>query len=568
MNTAAEGTHANFGLGTWPARRARISPERTALVEGGLALTYAALADRTARLAGHLAERGVRSGDRVAYLGVNAASTFETFFATWLLGAIAVPLNYRLSGAEIRYMLADSGAAVLVHSPDADPLLAAAAPLPDTLRILIAAGPAGPADRVHAADPARPATFDRDRSTGPAGDDRSPAPGERPPSGAPGPAGSPDLAAAIAAGPALEVPPAVDPDDPAVLLYTSGTTGRPKAAVLSHANLTWNTINQLAHIDIGQDERALCVSPLFHATGLGQVTLPTFFKGGSVEPVARFDAGAILDRIEQARITSFSAVPTMLSMMCEHPRWADVELGSLTSVVYGGSPVQERVARAWLDRGVRLQQGYGMTEASPGVYMAPASGAADRPVSVGVPHFFTDVAMLRAGRPAAVAAAPGELLVRGPHVFSGYWNRPADSADSFVDGWFRTGDLLSVGPDGWASVTDRVKDLIISGGENVYPAEVEAVLLRLDAVATAAVVGVPDARWGEVGAAYIQPREGIALDESGVRSHLEAHLARYKIPKYVVFVTALPANATGKIRRVELRARAATDFADVEGTSA
>ncbi|MET7298886.1 long-chain fatty acid--CoA ligase [Embleya sp. NPDC005575] len=565
MNTAAEGTRANFGLGTWPARRARISPERTALVEGGHALTYAALADRTARLAGHLAERGVRPGDRVAYLGVNAASTFETFFATWLLGAIAVPLNFRLSGAEIRYMLADSGTAVLVHSPDADALLAAAAPLPDTLRTLIAAGPAGAADPARPADSApaaHPSTPDRDRPTDSGADGRSAAPG------AAGPADPPDLAAAIAAGPALDAPPAVDPDDPAVLLYTSGTTGRPKAAVLSHANLTWNTINQLAHIDIGQDERALCISPLFHATGLGQVTLPTFFKGGSVEPVARFDAGAILDRIEQARITSFSAVPTMLRMMCEHPRWAHVDLGSLTSVVYGGSPVQERVARAWLDRGVRLQQGYGMTEASPGVYMAPASGAADRPVSVGVPHFFTDVAMLRAGRPADVTAAPGELLVRGPHVFSGYWNRPADSADSFVDGWFRTGDLLSVGPDGWASVTDRVKDLIISGGENVYPAEVEAVLLRLDAVATAAVVGVPDARWGEVGAAYIQTREGFTLDESGVRAHLEAHLARYKIPKYVVFVTALPANATGKIRRVELRVRAATDFADVEGTSA
>ncbi|MFE2872020.1 long-chain fatty acid--CoA ligase [Embleya sp. NPDC059259] len=526
MNTAAQGSHANFGLGTWPARRARISPERTAIVEAGRALTYAALAKRTARLAGHLAERGVRPGDRVAYLGVNAASTFETFFATWLLGAIVVPLNFRLSGPEIRYMLADAGATVLVHSPDTDALLAAAAPLPDTLRTRV---PVGPAD--------------------------------------PGPADSPDLAAAIAAGPALDVPPAVSLDDPAVLLYTSGTTGRPKAAVLSHANLTWNTINQLAHIDFGHDERSLCISPLFHATGLGQVTLPTFFKGGSVEPVARFDAGAVLDRIEHAAITSFSAVPTMLAMMCEHPRWAQVDLGSLTSVVYGGSPVQERVARAWLDRGVRLRQGYGMTEASPGVYLAPASGAAARPVAVGVPHFFTDVAMLRDGRPGPLDATPGELLVRGPHVFSGYWNRPADSADSFVDGWFRTGDLLSVGADGWASVTDRVKDLIISGGENVYPAEVEAVLLRLDTIAHVAVVAVPDARWGEVGAAYIQPREGCTLDESGVRSHLEAHLARFKIPKYVVFVTALPANATGKIRRVELRARAAAEFADVEGTS-
>lgn len=515
MNTAAEGTRANFGLGTWPARRARITPERTALVEGGRALTYGDLADRTARLAGRLAADGVGPGDRVAYLGVNAAATFETFFATWLLGAIAVPLNFRLSGPEIRYMLDDSGAAVLVHSPDADGLLDAAAPLPASLRLRIPVA---------------------------------------------------DIDAAVAAGPVLAVPPPVDLDDPAVLLYTSGTTGRPKAAVLSHGNLTWNTVNQLAHIDIRPNERALCISPLFHATGLGQITLPTFFKGGSVEPVAKFDAGAILGRIEEARITSFSAVPTMLQMMCEHPRWADVGLGSLTSVVYGGSPVQERVARAWLDRGVRLQQGYGMTEASPGVYMAPAAGAADHPVAVGVPHFFTDVAMLRDGRPAEPEGIPGELLVRGPHVFSGYWNRPEESAASFVDGWFRTGDLLTVAADGWASVTDRVKDMIISGGENVYPAEVEAVLLQLDDIANAAVVGVPDPRWGEVGAAYLQPREDAVLDEAAVRAHLAAHLARFKIPKYVVFVTELPANATGKIRRVELRARAATELADVEGT--
>lgn len=536
MRTAAEGTRPNFGLGTWPARRARISPERAALVEGDRVLTYAELADRTARLAGHLAASGVRRGDRVAYLGVNAVPVFETFFATWLLGAIAVPLNFRLSPAEIRYMLDDSGAVVLVHSPDAHALVAGASPLPPTVRHRIAVRGGGGAD------------FD----------------------------------AAVAAGPALAAPPPVELDEPAVLLYTSGTTGRPKAAVLTHANLTWNTVNQLAHIDLRGTERALCVSPLFHATGLGQVTLPTLFKGGSVEPVARFDAGAILTRIEQARITSFSAVPTMLQMLCEHPLWGHVDLGSLTSVVYGGSPVRESVARAWLDRGVRLQQGYGMTEASPGVYMAPADGAAERPVSVGVPHFFTDVAMLRDDRPAEIAdgagaggrgeekggGGPGELLVRGPHVFGGYWNRPEESAGSFVDGWFRTGDLLSVGDDGWAYVTDRVKDLIISGGENIYPAEVEAVLLRLDAVANAAVVAVPDARWGEVGAAYIQLRDGARLDEDGVREHLATQLARYKVPRYFVFVTELPANATGKIRRVELRDRAAAELATAKRTDA
>jgi fatty-acyl-CoA synthase len=513
MDTAALRHASAPALGSWPARRARIAPHRPALVEGERTVTYAELADRTARLASVLAERGVRPGDRVAYLGVNAISVFETYFATWLLGAIAAPLNYRLAAAEIRYMLADSGASLLVHSAD-------------TGALVEATGPDVPVLRVGA-----------------------------------------EYEDAVAAAEPLAEPQAVTLDDPAILLYTSGTTGRPKAAVLTHGNLTWNTVNQLAHVDVLSTDHALCISPLFHCVGLGQVTLPTLFKGGCVEPLASFDAGAVLARIGEVGVTSFSAVPTMLQMMVEHPGWESAKLDTLHTVLYGGSPVQERVARAWLDRGVQVQQGYGMTEAAPGVYMVPrgaaqTSGAANRPVSVGVPHFGTEVAMFRDGDRVPVGPEPAELLVRGPHVFAGYWDRPEESAAAFVDGeWFRTGDVLRVAPDGWADVVDRVKDVIISGGENVYPAEVEAVLVQLDAVADAAVVAVPDARWGEVGAAYVQLREGADVSEEELRSHLQAHLARYKIPKYLVRTDALPRNATGKVRRVELRGRAGADFA-------
>jgi fatty-acyl-CoA synthase len=498
------------GLGSWPARRARISPSRTALIGAQRTLTYAELAERTARLAGVLRRLGVGHGDRVAYLGVNAVETFETFFASWLLGAIAVPLNYRLSGPEIQYMLADSGVAVLVHSGDTDALVAAAEPLPESVHHLLAIGG--------------------------------------------------DYAAEIERGPALVEEPPVGLADPALILYTSGTTGRPKGAVLTHGNLTWNTINYLAHVDVLSTDRALCIAPLFHCVGIGQVTLPTLFKGGSVEVLAKVDPGTVLERVSAAGITSFSAVPTMLQMMVEHPAWASADLGSLSLVQYGGSPVQERVARAWLDRGVRLLQGYGMTEAAPGVYMSTHDGTPAHPTSVGVPHFFTDVAQLRDERPAPVGGAPAELLVRGPHVFPGYWNRPEDTEASFVDGrWFRTGDVLRVDDDGWAHVVDRVKDLYISGGENVYPAEVEAVAVQLDAVANCAVVGVADERWGEVGVGYVQLREGAALSEAELRAHLEAHLARYKVPKYLEFVPELPRNATGKIRRVDLRHRAADE---------
>jgi len=222
--------------------------------------------------------------------------------------------------------------------------------------------------------------------------------------------------------------------------------------------------------------------------------------------------------------------------------------------------VQERVARAWLDRGVRLLQGYGMTEASPGVSMATHDGTLAHPVSAGVAHFFTDVAALGQDVAMPFGAEPAELLVRGPNVFSGYWNRPKESRDAFVAGeWFRTGDVVRVDDDGWAHVVDRVKDLIISGGENVYPAEIEAVIAQVDEVESCAVVGVPDERWGEAGVAYVVTRA--ELGETALRKHLEANLARYKVPKHVVFVDTLPRNATGKIRRVELRARAAVTFA-------
>jgi fatty-acyl-CoA synthase len=370
--------------------------------------------------------------------------------------------------------------------------------------------------------------------------------------------------AEIAAGPALDEEPPVTLDDPALILYTSGTTGRPKGAVLTHGNLTWNTVNYLAHVDVLSTDRALGVAPLFHCVGISQVTLPTLFKGGSVELMPKVDPGLVLARVSAARITSFSAVPTMLQMMCEHPSWDTADLSSLTLVQYGGSPVQERVARAWLDRGVRLIQGYGMTEASPGVYMATREGTDAHPTAVGVPHFFTDVALLRDGRPEPVGGAPAELVVRGPNVFAGYWNRPEETTASTVDGWFRTGDVLRVDDDGWAHVVDRVKDMYISGGENVYPAEVEAVAVQLDAVANCAVVGVADRRWGEVGCAYVQVRAGATLTPADLRAHLEANLARYKVPRFIEFLPELPSNATGKIRRMDLRDRAADEHGPIE----
>jgi fatty-acyl-CoA synthase len=486
----------DYGVGSWPARRARISQDTIAFRQDHRTLTYGALAARIEQLAQAFAGRGIGPGDRVAYLGANDIATFEVFFAAGRLGAIFVPFNWRLAPPELAYLVSDSAPSLLVHAPE---FAAVVAELP-----------------------------------------------------VPAVAVGDGYEALLATGSSERVRADVSLDDDAVILYTSGTTGRPKGAVLTHANITFNTMNQLAHADVLSTDTAMCMCPLFHATGLGQVSLPTLFKGGTVVVIAKFEAQLVLRTIAELRIASFSAVPTMLQLLADHAGFAATDLTSLRYAIYGGSAVLERVAVAWQGRGVEILQGYGMTEASPGVTLAPMVGAAEHPVSIGVPHFFTDVTV----DPMLDEAAPGasgELLVRGPNVFRGYWNRPEATSDAFTDGWYRSGDVVRVGDDGWAYVVDRVKDLIISGGENVYPSEVESAIAALPGVVDCALIAVPDERWGEVGAAFVIVDDPRRWTADMLRSALSGQVAAFKIPKYVHFVADLPRTATGKVRKQELR---------------
>jgi fatty-acyl-CoA synthase len=272
--------------------------------------------------------------------------------------------------------------------------------------------------------------------------------------------------------------------------------------------------------------------------------------------VPKFDARDFLATVQRERVTAFPLAPTMLQVLCELPEWDDADVSSVRCVAYGGSPVIERVAQAWLDRGIQVLQGYGMTEASPGALMALKYGAAAHPVSPGIPHFFTETALLTDDGTIIEGLGTGELLVKGPHVFAGYWNQPEATERAFVDGWLRTGDIVRIEPDGWAYIVDRVKDMIISGGENIYPAEVEAVLTRHEGVADCAVVAVPDDKWGEVGLAFVVARPGCAPDPESLRAHLEKSLAHYKIPKHFVVWDSLPRTASVKIQRLPLRIEA------------
>ncbi|MEU7561847.1 acyl-CoA synthetase [Streptomyces eurythermus] len=500
----------NQGIGSWPARRARKTPDRIAVVHEDREVTYRHLHERVLRLAHALRALGVGRGDRVAYLGPNHPAFLETLFAAGALGAVFVPLNTRLTAPELAYHLTDSGAAVLVNAPEQAEAAAQAA------------ADAGVSHRIALAGPG------------------------------PGALGYDDLLALGGTAP-LDEP--VAPDDPCMIMYTSGTTGHPKGAVLSHANIIWNSVNVLVDLDLAADEVTLVTAPLFHTAALNMTCLPTLLKGGRVVLLGAFDPDRVLHLIESHRVTCMFGVPTMYDALAARPRWPEADLTSLRSLNCGGAPVPERTIATYLARGLAFAQGYGMTEASPGVLFLDREQTSAKAGSAGVPHFFTDTrVVLPDGRDAAPGER-GEILVSGPNVMAGYWNRPAETAAAVTDdGWLRTGDVARTDEDGYAYIVDRVKDMFISGGENVYPAEVENAVLGHPAVAECAVIGVPDARWGEVGRAVVVLRPGARADEADILAHLRGRLAKYKIPKSVVFTEALPRTASGKLVKPAVRA--------------
>jgi fatty-acyl-CoA synthase len=502
----------NAGLGSWPERRLVISPDRDAIWFEGTTTSHAGFAERVRRTAAALAGLGVVAGDRVAWTGGNHPSALETLYACGQLGAIWVPVNARLAPPEAEYVLTHSGASVVVHGRELGQLADALWDRVDGVRHWVTAEPPteGGADSLPyeqllaAADPQQ-----RDEPV------------------------------------ALE--------DPCLIMYTSGTTGRPKGAVLTHGNMTWNAVNQLLGFDFAQDERTLALAPLFHIGGLNGTVNPTLLRGGCAVLVRRFDPAATLQVIEEQRVNSFFAVPTMLDAMAREPGFLSRDLSTLRTIGAAGAPLPLPTLHTWLARGVTMQQAYGMTEAAPGVTVLD-SGDAERKVgSAGRPVFFTDVRVLRPDGSPAGTDEVGEIVIQGPNVMAGYWDEPEQTAAVIRDGWYHSGDAGSVDDEGFLYVRDRYKDMIISGGENIYPAEVESALLELDEVLEAAVIGVPDETWGEVGLAVLVVTPNSIRDPEAVRTALRERLAAFKVPRLVEFTDALPKTATGKIRKPDLR---------------
>jgi fatty-acyl-CoA synthase len=500
----------NHGIGSWPRRRARIAPADPALVHEGRQWTYGEVAGRVEQLRDGLSRLGVSAGDRVAYLGPNHPSFVETMFATMAAGAIFVPLNTRLAPPELAHMLRDAGVRAFVWASDCDRAARAALEqAPIELRIVAGAGSA-------AADHVLDQLIERS----------APAP--------------------------VDVP--VARDEVAMIMYTSGTTGRPRGAALTHDNLTWNAIHVLIDVDVSQDEVTLVSAPLFHTAALNQTFLPTFLKGGTAVLESAFDPQRTLALIAEHRVTWMFGVPAMFQALAAAPGWADADLSSVRAVEAGGAPVPEELIRVYQARGLTFMQGYGMTETAPGALFLRAKDSRRKVGSAGTACFFSDVELVdEAGHPVP-PGEPGEIVVQGPNVMRGYWqDAEATQAVLTEDGWFRSGDIAVRDGDGYLRIVDRKKDMFISGGENVYPAEVENALYEHPAVRECAVIGVPDARWGEVGKAFVVLRDGHTLDRAGLEQFLAGRLARYKVPKALVLLDSLPRTASGKLLKKLLR---------------
>ena len=498
----------DHGLGSWLARRARFSPERVALTFGARSWTYAELQREIDAFAASLAQLGVRQGDRVAFLDLNHPNYLLTLFATARLGAIFVPLNFRLTAPELQFALADSGACVLVHS---EPFAAAVEQIRDAI-------PCRAFVRTPDDEEGRLAT------------------------------------ACVEPGPPQEER-FVDGDAVALIMYTSGTTGRPKGAMITHDNLLASIHGFSLTFDTRADDRTLLVAPLFHIGGLNVTTLSAFLNGATVVLERRFDPDRVLALLEERRITTMFAVPTMLVEMARRPGFATADLDALRLIVSGGAPVPVPLLEQYLERGIDVCAGYGMTEAAPLITIVPPGRVLDKVGSVGLPSFFTEVRLVDDDGREVPPGSPGEFVLRGPNVMKGYWNRPDATAETLVDGWLRTGDVGVQDEDGFFAVVGRKKDMIITGGENVYPAEVEACLAEHPKIADAAVFGVPEPTWGEAVVAVVVPLDGAALSEQEVTAFMADRLARYKQPRRIVLADELPRSPSGKIVKQELRER-------------
>jgi fatty-acyl-CoA synthase len=509
-------------VATWLERHADTAGDRRALVDAARDLDYATLWDRTQRCAAVLRDAGIERGDRIAILLDNRSAYIEAVFAAACLGAIAVPINARFTAHEIQRILEDCTPRILIHERSLTRQAERASEHTQSSRIgLIACG----------------------------GED------------------DPYEAALSAARPLRDLE-SVTPDDPMLLLYTSGTTGVPKGALLPHRKTLYNSLNAELFLELTRSDRTLVPLPLFHSFGLLILAIPTLYAGGAVHLMSRFDPDEVWEIVDREQITLLGGVPTMFQALVEALEQEPAvrrKRDTLRFMLTAGAAVSAELVLDFKRRNLVLTQAYGQTETSI-LCCLDARNAALKAGSVGRPVTHAELRIIdpetRAGpierwRDVAVGET-GEITVRGPITFLGYWNLPEATAETLRSGWVLTGDLASVDEEGFITLVARARDMYISGGENVYPAEVEKTFAEHPAIREIAVIGIPDAKWGETGRAYVVPAENTEVDEEALLNWAGERLARFKLPREFVVVNSLPRTASGKVQKhrlVEINSR-------------
>lgn len=493
-------------IGDYLARRALYSPDQEAIVDTGrepvLRLTYARCNDRANRFANWLKQQGIGYRDRVAILARDGIEHLDCFFACSKLGAIHTALNWRLHWRETAQILDNTTPKLLIFDPafsDAVDHIRTAVP---RVRLL---STEDMEQRIAGAE-STPVTYD-----------------------------------------------ALAPEDIAALIFTGGTTGLPKAAQVSHRMIGWNTLNTIVH-DLQHNDVYLNVFPLFHTGGLFVYSLPNVILGGRTILVRQFDPEKVLQLLQDEQVTVFAGVPTMYQLLTQASNWETVDLSALRFCTSGGAPLPVPLVEKYTrEKHIRFKQGFGMTEFGPGVFALAPEDAIRKAGSIGRPNFFVEAAVVDDDGHFLGPGEVGELVLKGPSFSSGYFNDPDASSDAVDDsGFFHTGDLARYDDEFYFYIVDRKKDMFISGGENIYPVEIERAIYEHDAVLQCAVVGLPDERWGEVGHACVVLKADHIVTEDVLLNFLRERLAGYKVPKAVTFFQALPISGAGKILKREL----------------
>lgn len=491
------------------ARRAQISPDKLALheVSSGEKLTYRELDDRAVRFAEALIERGFKKGSRIGILCHNRNAFFEILFGCAKAGIILVPFNWRLTSSELHPLIQDSGAELLIHDDATSILAEQTHQLTDIplLEIAQAGSPASPGSyQSWLADCTGETRFAEEHAA----------------------------------------------DDIWYLLYTSGTTGIPKAVIQTFGMAWANHINISQATDLTSQDVTPNFLPLFHTAGINLMTLPTLICGGTVKVLEGFDADQFLALIDRGELTALLAVPAIYQALSQHPDFKQVDLTKIRSWSSGGAPLSPQLIRLFADRGALICQGYGMTETGPTVFLMDPEHVLEKTGSVGKPQIMSQVRIADTEGADVAPGDSGEILFKGANITPGYWNRPdATSQTIDADGWLHSGDVGRMDDDGYFYIVDRIKDMYISGGENVYPAEVERVLIKHPAILEAAVIGVPDKKWGEVGKACLLLTPGAQPSEEEIFAHCRSQLAGYKVPKSIQMMTELPRTPAGKVQK-------------------